>query len=48
MFTAKDDEAFDPHDSKVYKFLKRFLPIGNTDGDGKFVIKENGRPLYTS
>lgn len=48
MFTANEDEAFDPHQSPVYKFLKRFLPIGNTDGDGKFVIKENGRPVYTS
>jgi tellurite resistance protein TerC len=48
MFTANEEEAFDPHASPVYKFLKRFLPIGNTDGDGKFVIKENGRPVYTS
>jgi tellurite resistance protein TerC len=49
MFTAGEDDAFDPHESKVYLFLKKFLPIGATDGDGKFVIKDhNNKPLYTS
>jgi tellurite resistance protein TerC len=28
--------------------LKKFLPITNTDGEGKFVIRHNGKPLYTS
>jgi tellurite resistance protein TerC len=48
MFTADDESAFDPHDSKVYKFLKKFLPLTNSDGDGKFVIREHGKPVYTS
>ena len=49
MFVANEDDAFDPHESAIYKFLKRFLPIGNTDGDGKFIIRQaNGKPLYTS
>lgn len=48
MFTSNEDEEFDPHDSKVYRFLKRFLPLVNHDGDGKYVIRENGRPVYTS
>jgi tellurite resistance protein TerC len=49
MFVANEDDAFDPHESKVYKFLKKILPIGNTDGDGKFVIRDhNNKPIYTS
>jgi tellurite resistance protein TerC len=49
MFTADGDENFDPHESKIYKFLKKFLPIGSTDGDGKFVIRDhNNKPVYTS
>lgn len=48
MFVANEDEAFDPHDSKMYKFLKSFLPITNSDGDGKFMIRHNGKPMYTS
>ncbi|MFA9205929.1 MAG: TerC/Alx family metal homeostasis membrane protein [Burkholderiaceae bacterium] len=49
MFIAGEEDSFDPHSSKVYIFLKKFLPIGNTDGDGKFVIRDhNNKPLYTS
>jgi len=48
MFTAGGEDHFDPHESPIYKFLKKFLPITNTDGDGKFVIRHNGKPLYTS
>jgi tellurite resistance protein TerC len=48
MFVANEDEAFDPHDSKIYKFLKSFLPITNSDGEGKFMIRVNGKPIYTS
>lgn len=48
MYTANSDDHFDPHDSPVYKFLKKFLPLSNGDGDGKFVIRQNGKPLYTS
>lgn len=48
MFTANDDEEFNPQDSKVYLFLKRFLPIVPHDGNGKFMVRENGRPLYTT
>jgi tellurite resistance protein TerC len=49
MFTADQEDNFDPHHSKIYLFLKKFLPLGSTDGDGKFVIKDhNNKPLYTS
>jgi len=49
MFVAKDSENFDPHESSVYKFLKKILPIGNSDGDGKFIIRDhNNKPIYTN
>lgn len=48
MFTANDDEEFNPQESKVYRFMKKFLPLTNHDGDGKFMIRENGRPVYTT
>ena len=49
MFIADEESQFDPHTSKVYLFLKKYLPIGNTDGDGKFVIRDaNNKPVYTS
>jgi tellurite resistance protein TerC len=49
MFNADQEDNFDPHHSKIYLFLKKFLPLGSTDGDGKFIIKDqNNKPLYTS
>ena len=48
MFTANEDEEFDPHESKVYKFIKRFLPLVPHDGDGSYMIRENGKPVYTT
>ncbi len=48
MFTATHEEEFDPHKSRIYKFLKRFLPLTPHDGGGKYVIRENGRPVYTT
>jgi tellurite resistance protein TerC len=43
-----EDEAFDPHKSKIYLFLKKFLPITNEDGAGKFMMRIGGKPMYTS
>jgi tellurite resistance protein TerC len=48
MFTSTDDEEFDPHKSKIYRFIKRFLPLVPHDGNGKYRIKENDRPVYTT
>ena len=49
MFIAGEESEFDPEKSKVYLLLKKYLPIGHTDGEGKFVIRDhNNKPLYTS
>lgn len=48
MFKANEEEQFDPHKSKIYKFLKSFLPLVNHDGGGKYMIRENGKPAYTT
>lgn len=48
MFTATHEEEFDPHKSKVYKFMKKFLPLAPHDGGGHYIIRENGRPVYTT
>jgi tellurite resistance protein TerC len=48
MFTTNEEEAFDPHDSKIYQFLKNYLPLAGHDGNGKFMVRENGKPIYTS
>lgn len=48
MFTATDDEEFKPEESKVYKWMKKVLPLVSHDGDGKYVVRENGKKLYTT
>lgn len=48
MFAAKHDEAPDLQQNRVYKLLKRLLPLTTEDGDGKLWIRQNGKKLYTS
>lgn len=48
MFTATEDEEFDPHESKVYGFLRKFLPLAPHDGDGHFIIRVEKKPVYTT
>ena len=48
MFTTNKEEEFDPQQNKVYKLLQRFLPVVSHDGDGKFIVRENGKKYYTS
>lgn len=48
MFIATKDEEFKPQESKIYKFLKKFLPLVPHDGEGKYIIRINGKPQYTT
>ncbi|MEI8052991.1 MAG: TerC/Alx family metal homeostasis membrane protein [Bacteroidota bacterium] len=48
MFTATDDQEFKPQESKVYKILNKYLPLVNHDGNGRFIIREKGKPIYTT
>ena len=48
MFTTTDDEEFDPHKSKIYKFMKKVFPLVPHDGGGKYRVVENGKKAYTT
>jgi tellurite resistance protein TerC len=49
MFKSVEEENdFDPQKSKVYIFLKKFLPLAPHDGNGKFSVIENGKKKYTT
>lgn len=49
MFFTNEGETVDPHEYKIYKLLKKVLPLSSNDGDGKFVIRDhNNKPVYTS
>jgi tellurite resistance protein TerC len=48
MFRADKDEEADLENNRVYKLLKRFLPLASEDGGGKWTIRKNGKKYYTS
>jgi tellurite resistance protein TerC len=48
MFTSGDDEHFKPEESRIYKWVKRFLPLVPHDGDGKYAVQVDGKKFYTS
>lgn len=48
MFTASQDEEFDPHKSKIYRWMQRLFPLVHHDGNGKYWLKENGKTVYTT
>ena len=48
MFFAKKEESGDLEKNKVYRFLKRFFPLIAEDGNGKLIIRRNGKKYYTT
>ena len=48
MFIATGHEEFDPQQSKIYRFMRKLLPLVPHDGDGKYIVKENGKRAYTT
>jgi tellurite resistance protein TerC len=48
MFFAKDEEENDLEKNRVYRFLKRFLPLIPEDGNGKLTIRQKGKKYYTT
>jgi tellurite resistance protein TerC len=48
MFTANDDEEFEPHNTKAYRLMKRVFPLVPNDGNGKLWVKVDGKRRYTT
>ena len=48
MFRARGEEAVDVEKNKVYRLLKRILPLTSVDCDGKFALKIEGKKYYTT
>src|SRR5947208_2223914 len=46
MFIATEGEEFDPHKSKIYKFLQKFLPLASHDGNGRYIVWVKRKPVY--
>ena len=48
MFFAKKEETGNVEKNKVYRFLKRFLPLIPEDGNGKLTVRRDGKKYYTT
>ncbi len=48
MFITDEETEFDPHRSRVYKMLQRLLPLVPHDGNGQFVVRQDGKKYYTT
>ena len=48
MFFAKKEETGDLEKNRVYRFLKRFLPLIAEDGKGNLTIRRDGKKYYTT
>lgn len=48
MFSAKGQEEENLSDSRIYKILKRFLPITHEEANGKFTVIIDGKRFYTN
>jgi tellurite resistance protein TerC len=48
MFFAKKEGENDLEKNRVYRFLKRFLPLVAEDGEGKTTIIRDGKKFYTT
>ncbi len=48
MFSAKQGETMDMEENKVYRLIKRVLPLVPHDGEGKYVVRVDGKKYYTT
>jgi tellurite resistance protein TerC len=48
MFSAKHGEEQDLNNNRIYKLIRRIIPVTTEDGGGKFTMRINGKRHYTS
>lgn len=48
MFSAKHDEEVDLEKNRVYRIIRKIVPLVADDGGGKFRVKVDGKRYYTS
>lgn len=48
LFFKKDEEEFNPGDTKLYKFIQKYLRFTNLEPKGRFTINHNGKVYFTN
>jgi tellurite resistance protein TerC len=48
LFRKKTEEEFDPGESKIYRFIKRYLRLSETPPHGRYFINHHGKVYFTT
>jgi tellurite resistance protein TerC len=48
MFSAKQEETIDIESNKVYRLIKKVVPMVPHDGNGKYSVRIEGKKYYTT
>ncbi len=48
LFLDKEEDHVEPEKSFIYRLSKKLLPLKEGDHHGKFVVRENGKLLFTT
>lgn len=48
LFAKKEEAEFDPADTGIYKFMKKFLRLSEVEPQGRYFINVHGKIFFTS
>src|SRR5579859_4831240 len=48
MFSVNSEDELHVEDNRVYKAIKRLLPLTPDDGDGHYIVRRDGKKMYTT
>lgn len=48
LFFKEEEEEFNPGETKLYLFLQKYMRFTNAEPNGKFVMKINGKTVFTT
>lgn len=48
LFFKKEEEEFDPRESRLYRFIRKYLRLTTIEPRGKYIIKRNGKVYFTT
>lgn len=48
LFAKKDEAEFDPADTAIYKFMKKFLRLSEVEPKGRYFIDLHGKTFFTT
>jgi tellurite resistance protein TerC len=48
LFFKKDEAEFDPGETKVYKFMKKYLRLSEVEPNGRYFLQHHGKVFFTT